>query len=109
MAISIQEYQDFCPTTFVYTGLSSDRQHIQYGLLAEAGEIAAALQKWNRGDYDLAERKSRTRKELGGLMYYVCMLCNIEGEKLGDILEENMMILKDRQMRNKIQGDGDNR
>lgn len=108
----IEEYQKFTPETFMYNpeqNMDIDLQHCAFGLLAEAGEIAGAYQKFYRGDYDEQELFERIGKEIGGLMYYTAMLCNIEGLSLSKILEDNMQILRDRKERNVIQGDGDNR
>lgn len=108
--MNLDTYQTFCPETFVSGAtFEIDMAHITNGLFAEAGEVAGAYQKFYRGDYDEEELRNRVGKELGGLMYYVAMLCNIEGLKLSDILFANTMILRDRQQRGVIQGDGDER
>lgn len=103
-------YQDFTKTTWVenYNPLE-DFNHAAFGLLAEAGEVAAAYQKFFRGDYGEQELTDRVSKELGGLMYYIAMLCNIEGLRLSEIVLKNRDILIDRQNRGVIKGDGDNR
>ena len=103
-------YQEFTPTTWVHNDdFNADLNHAKDGLQAEAGEVAAAYQKFHRGDYDEEELKRRLRGELGGLMYYIAQLCNIEGLRLSSILIENRDALIDRQNRNAIQGDGDYR
>ncbi len=65
----IDAYQDFTPTTFVHAkgGLDVDMAHVQNGLQAEAGEIAAAYQKFYRGDYEEDELHKRLKGEIGGL------------------------------------------
>ena len=110
--ISTNEYQRFTPTTFMYNpenNMEIDLHHCAFGLLAEAGEIAGAYQKFYRGDYDEEELLNRIGKEMGGLMYYAAMLCNIEKLSLEEIMEDNMKILSNRKERGVIQGDGDNR
>lgn len=103
-------YQQFTPTTWVesedWNGMLN---HAAYGLFAEAGEIAGAYQKYWRGDYDETELQSRVKKEMGGLLYYLSQLANMEGIRLTNVLIQNRDILIDRQNRNVIKGDGDNR
>lgn len=105
--MNIEEYQAFTPSTFISHGHEIDLNHVTNGLFAEAGEVAAAYQKYYRGDYDESELLERVQKELGGLMYYAAQLCNIEGLSLSNILTLNKSILEDRQRRGVIQGDGD--
>jgi NTP pyrophosphatase (non-canonical NTP hydrolase) len=106
------EYQRFTPTTFMYNpenNMEIDLHHCAFGVLAEAGEVAAVYQKFYRGDFDEEELLLRLQKELGGLMYYTAMLCNIENLSLAEIMESNKKILESRKERGVIQGDGDNR
>ena len=106
----IDEYQDFCPTTWIKSeDFATEINHATNGLFAEAGEVAGAYQKFYRGDYSEDELHNRLKKELGGLMYYICMVCNIEDIRLTDVLIQNRDILIDRNNRNVIRGDGDNR
>ncbi len=106
----LENYQEFCPETFVYhTDHNRNLAHITNGLFAEAGEIAAAYQKFYRGDYEEIELHKRLIGEIGGLMYYLSMLCNIEGISLTSVLIDNKAKLLDRQRRGVIQGDGDER
>lgn len=106
----IDLYQEFTPTTWVHNeDFNAELGHATNGLFSEAGEIAAAYQKFYRGDYGEEELKKRLRGEIGGLLYYLSQLCNIEGLRLSSILIENRDILIDRQNRNMIQGDGDYR
>lgn len=108
--MQVSDYQKFVPTTFIHGPTDeTDINHVTHGLFAEAGEVAGAYQKFYRGDYDEDELLNRVAKELGGLMYYAAMLCNLEGLELEDILELNADILIDRQKRNALMGDGDNR
>lgn len=104
----LDEYQKFCPTTFVYhTDDKRNLDHVTHGLFAEAGEIAAAYQKYYRGDYGEIELRKRLIGELGGLMYYTSMLCDLEGISLTSVLIDNREKLIDRQNRGTIKGDGD--
>lgn len=103
--MNIDDYQDFTVTT----NLAPTIDHILAGLSAEAGEVAGCYQKYYRGDYTKTVRKERARKEIGGLMWYISELCNHEGFSLSNILDENVEILKSRQQRKVLMGDGDDR
>lgn len=103
-------YQEFTPNTWIQNDdYNADLNHATSGLFAEAGEVAGAYQKFYRGDYDEEELKSRLEKEIGGLMYYLSMVCNIEGLRLSSIVLKNRDILLDRKNRGVIKGDGDDR
>lgn len=106
----IKTYQKWTPTTWVKgSSFEVDINHATHGVFAEAGEIAGAYQKYYRGDYDEYELHTRVSKEIGGLLYYLSQLANLEGLQLDQIILQNMEILKDRQERDVIKGDGDNR
>lgn len=108
--MNITDYQDWCPATFIYgDNTAIDVNHATHGLAAEAGEIMGAYQKYFRGDYDEEELLKRVGKEIGGLMYYTAMLCNLEGLRLDHICINNMHQLMKRKEEDKIHGDGDDR
>jgi len=103
--MDIDLYQDFTPTT----NLAPTPNHLVPGLAAEAGEVCSVYQKFARGDFDVFERKDRLVKELGGLLWYVSEICNLEGIRISEVLIRNRDQLIDRQNRDCIRGDGDNR
>ena len=103
--MKLSEYQDFTPSTNLVPTLD----HVFAGLMAEAGEVAGVYQKYARKDFDETEKMSRLVKEIGGLMWYLSELANLEGIDLEAVLEINKDILLSRQKRVALQGDGDNR
>jgi len=79
------------------------------GLAGEAGEIANKMKKVIRGDKSITECREDLASELGDVLWYVAMLAKELGYSLDDIAQLNLAKLKDRQARNTIKGDGDNR
>jgi len=103
--MDIDLYQEFTKTT----NLAPGPFHAITGLAAEAGEVASCYQKWTRGDFNTEERRKRLVKELGGLMWYISELCNAEDISLTEVLIKNRDQLIDRQNRDMLRGDGDDR
>ena len=99
----LADYQAFTPTT----NLAATSAHINNGLIAEVGEVFGVYQKFYRGDFDQGEKTRRLIKELGDVMWYLSELANLENIDLETVLDINMRNLKNRQKREKLQGDGD--
>ena len=99
------------------------------GLAGEAGEVCEKIKKVMRGDlaeeiksnkqsvskwFDNAgklqrESNARIGKELGDVLWYVANLATDLGLDLDDIATKNIDKLRDRERRNVLQGDGDDR
>ena len=111
MSITLQEYRDFTPTTFIVPSALVDAQYAYLfaGLAAEAGEVAGNYAKYCRGDFEKADLKLRTKKELGDVLYFTFQLATTLGFSIEEILETNRDKLQDRMNKNKIKGDGENR
>ncbi|MCK9576173.1 MAG: nucleoside triphosphate pyrophosphohydrolase family protein [Clostridia bacterium] len=85
-----------------------------FGLLAEAGEVADKLAKKLRGDAKYknmpkAEFIDGLKKELGDVLWMVNACCKELGIPLESVAKTNIDKLTDRQQRNVLKGDGDNR
>ena len=82
-----------------------------YGLAEETGEFMGKLAKAHRGDkeIDAAELDKALHKELGDVMWMVSSICSLRGWSLQGLCEGNIAKLTDRQKRNVIQGEGDER
>lgn len=80
------------------------------GLLGEAGEMANKLKKIARDgkvmDLDAIED---SEKELGDVLWYIAMLADGLGTRLGKIGRKNLLKLASRQQRGVLGGSGDNR
>jgi NTP pyrophosphatase (non-canonical NTP hydrolase) len=102
--ITLKEYQEFTPTTFIVPEYEVDAvyAYLFSGLAAEGGEVAGNYAKYCRGDFGLDELRNRTSKELGDVMYFVTQLANELGFQLEDILIENKFKLTERMNKNKI-------
>lgn len=81
------------------------------GVSGEAGEI---IEKWKKliaynggqlSDDDIDDFS----KELGDVLWYVAVFAQSIGLSLGDVVDQNVSKLKDRQNRGVITGKGDNR
>ena len=78
------------------------------GLTSEVGEVASIVSKWVRGDKDHINLDTIS-KELGDVLWFVSELSYVLGLTLEGIAQENLKKLKDRQERNVLKGDGDER
>lgn len=80
-------------------------------LNGEAGELAELQFKALRDEacQISPERKELMRKELGDVLYYVARIAIHLGISLDDVATENMAKLRDRKVRNVLQGSGSDR
>ena len=61
------------------------------------------------GDAILDNDLDEVKKELGDVLFYTTALANFYAGSLGLVMEFNVHKLDDREKRNKLQGNGDNR
>jgi NTP pyrophosphatase (non-canonical NTP hydrolase) len=112
MAMTLDEYQKEALVTALWSGDDlKDLSHWVLGVTGEAGEIAEKVKKLIR-DYDGkldAEQKFELVKEVGDVMWYLAVLAEHLGYKFEAVGKMNIDKLRDRQARNKLQGNGDNR
>lgn len=108
------EYQK--KTGETQTSECQDIYYLTLGLCSEAGEVAGKLKKWTRGDYkemDIDEAfnlfSTQILNELGDVLWYVARIADFYNTSLEDVMEGNLIKLKQRQFNNTIKGDGDNR
>ena len=78
------------------------------GLAGESGEVCEKVKKHLRGD-DSPNLRKDIEKELGDVLWYVANLASDLGLDLDDIATKNIDKLRDRQRRDVLQGDGDDR
>lgn len=103
--MTFEEYQEQARSTAIYP---RDRAIVYpaLGLTGEAGEVAEKVKKWIRdGDLD----KEAIAKELGDVLWYIAALSGDLGISMDEIASQNIQKLRDRAVRGKIQGSGDNR
>lgn len=104
--MNFDQYQAECETTCLPT--ARNIPYLIAGLASEAGEVCSVFKKGirdNRG----AIPTSQMHKELGDVLWYVAMLCNIFRMDMGEIAAANIGKLKDRKERGTLSGSGDER
>ena len=104
----MDSYQRVARKTVIYPR----KQMIIYpalGLPGEAGEVCEKVKKYLRQDYDLDELKEIVEDELGDVLWYIANLATDLGLSLDNLAAKNLAKLHDRQNRNVLQGDGDDR
>ena len=106
--IDLDEYMEFTRSTVVYNPLA-EGDYVTAGLVGEVGEMYSAIAKFHRGDYNIFEFKARLFAEMGDILWFLARIADYYDFSLENILKANMQKLRDRQSRNKIQGDGDER
>lgn len=104
----LDEYQERTRETAVYP---SDEavEYLGLGLNDEAGEVAGAIKKYKRGDYDEEELRSRVKGEAGDVLWYWVRLLDEVDLTASEVMEANADKVFDRKERGAIRGDGDNR
>lgn len=110
--MTLNEYQKEALVTAQWSGDElRDLSHWVLGITGEAGEIAEKVKKIIR-DHDGKldnDAKFELSKEIGDVLWYLAVLAEHMGYKFEAIGQMNIAKLRDRQKRNKIQGNGDNR
>ena len=78
------------------------------GLAGESGEVCEKVKKYLRGD-TASNFKEDVEKELGDVLWYIANLATDMELSLDIIAAKNLNKLRDRQDRDVLQGDGDDR
>lgn len=81
--------------------------YMVHGLCSEAGEVAGKISKIIRGDTILSPLA--LRDELGDVLWMAAGAATQLGLSLSDVAKSNIEKLQSRELRGKIQGDGDDR
>ena len=84
-------------------------EYLSLGLTSEVGEVMSLVKKSIRGDYSIEDKHELLRKELGDVFWYLVRICDELGYSVESVLEDNIIKLADRQRRDAIMGDGDDR
>lgn len=109
--MTLNEYQAGAWKTAIYPCRGHNLIYPILGLNGEAGEIAEHGKKMIRDDNGQLtfERKVALIKEVGDSMWYIAIICKELGISMEEVARQNLQKLADRQRRNKLHGDGDNR
>ena len=106
--MTFEEYQIEARTTVIYP----EGYEIVYpvlGLCGEAGEVAEKVKRMIRDDVVSEKVKEEVQKELGDVLWYLANTATDLGLSLEKIAAANLAKLKDRQLRDKLHGSGDDR
>jgi NTP pyrophosphatase (non-canonical NTP hydrolase) len=113
--MDLNEYQ----SKAALTAIETTTEHMAFGLLEEAGEIAAVFKRVWRHDADYLNPDDtnglgpvaydKLEAELGDLLWYVAMLADNLGFSLNEIALYNLNKLQRRKAKDLIHGSGDDR
>lgn len=87
--------------------LSVGQVYTVLGQAGESGEIEEKLKKAIREDDE--EYIEEMRDEVGDVLWYLSQVCEEFGWDMGEVAEDNIAKLQDRQERGKLTGKGDKR
>lgn len=109
--MTFDEYQAASRKTAKYPDIGHNVAYPTLGLAGEAGEVAERVKKMYRDDGGVLapQRRDALKAELGDVLWYVAALCSELGLSMEDVAAHNVRKLQDRQARNVISGDGDER
>lgn len=109
--MNFSDYQTKSRATAKYPAIGHAVIYPVLGLVNEAGEVAGKIKKVFRdksGEIS-PETRAALKSELGDVLWYLAQTCTELDISLDEVAETNITKLLDRQVRGKIQGDGDNR
>tara|TARA_B100000683_G_scaffold10753_1_gene11780 strand:- start:1804 stop:2127 length:324 start_codon:yes stop_codon:yes gene_type:complete len=107
--MDFNQYQEAARDTAIYPA----EQGLIYtvlGLTGEAGEVAEKVKKMLRDGHKLDDKyRGKIARELGDVLWYVANVAHEIGVSLDTVAKANVNKLKDRKVRGKIKGNGDER
>ena len=109
--MNLNEYQSQSRETALYPNVGSNPIYPTLGLTGEAGEVSDKVKKVLRdrnGIFD-EDAKVAIMLELGDVLWYVSQLSCELGFELEEVARANLNKLSSRNLRGKINGEGDNR
>ncbi len=109
--MNFDEYQERARQTAKYPVIGHGVIYPTLGLTNEAGEVSGKIKKIFRDKEGVISEADRTAllAELGDVLWYLTQVSTELGLSLDEIAEHNIAKLLDRQLRGKIQGEGDDR
>lgn len=109
--MTFEEYQKLAQKTALFPMVGQRFVYPIMGLAGEVGEVVNKVKKIFRDDNNIitAERKKEIAKELGDVLWYLAQSATELDLSLDNIASDNIEMLKSRQQRNVIRGDGDSR
>lgn len=120
--MNLNEYQQAAMATCTPT--AENFAYMMLNLVGEVGELASKAAKairkgeasiqandlWHPSTRRIDEElEDAMRAEAGDVLWQIAGLCHVMGWNLEEVAQENLNKLRDRQQRQVIVGDGDNR
>lgn len=108
---TLAQYQAASYAFAQYPDRGNNLTYAALGLTGEAGETADKVKKIIRDKDGIVNEQDREQliKEVGDILWYVSAAAYELDTSLEEIATVNIAKLQDRQARNKIKGEGDNR
>ncbi len=110
--MTFDDYQKKAKTTLLKgPDTLTDVIHMALGIAGEGGEVSERVKKLirdNNGDLSKLD-KADISKEIGDVLWYLAVLCDILDISFDDVAEKNLEKLASRKVRGKLRGSGDNR
>jgi NTP pyrophosphatase (non-canonical NTP hydrolase) len=108
---SLEEYQKRSRQTAMEVHTDHPIVYPTLGLTNEAGEFAGKVKKIFRDKQGVISEEDRQelKKELGDVLWYLAQIATELNLSLEEIASSNLQKLFDRQARNQLHGEGDNR
>jgi NTP pyrophosphatase (non-canonical NTP hydrolase) len=110
--MTFNQYQSQAKTTYKKADSNSKTEEISrlvLGICGESGEVAEKMKKFLRGDYDFEVLKGHLQKEMGDVLWYLAMVCEVLEIDFETVAQQNLDKLKKRLEKGTIQGNGDER
>jgi NTP pyrophosphatase (non-canonical NTP hydrolase) len=79
------------------------------GVASEGGEVAGKMKKFIRDSLNSDDAMEAILAEVGDVLWYCARIADELGVSLEEVAKNNIAKLKDRNSRNVISGNGDNR
>lgn len=92
--ITFDEYQVLAERSEKRLQYADRINHAMLGLASEVGELAGTVKKWHAYNQELDVRN--IQEELGDILWYMALLCNIKGLSFGEIAQDNLAKLAKR-------------
>ena len=95
----------------MHTDFDMTLSYLALGLTEESGEVSGQMKRVFRDDKGVVseKRKELLLKELGDVLWYLNAMAEELGSSLAAVAALNVAKLKDRQQRDVLRGDGDER
>ncbi|MAJ97450.1 hypothetical protein CL644_01060 [bacterium] len=110
--MEMNEYQDKASETAIFEHDDVDELiYTALGLAGETGEVVEKIKKIYRNDKGVIseDKVNDLKREMGDVLWYLSQMARVLGVTLEDVAQENVKKLQDRQNRNVLATEGDDR